>query len=62
MKHHGTSSYSMDMAPMDVASVNGCVYAYTTFSRKGGAAIVKGVRKNSEFPFVLATSHSGSKK
>jgi hypothetical protein len=28
-------------------------YMHTTFSRKGGAAIVNGVRKNSEFPFVL---------
>ena len=39
--------------PMDVQSINGCVYAYYFRSRKGGAAIVKGVRKKSEFPYVL---------
>ena len=38
---------------MDVASVNGCVYAYYFRSRRGGAVIVKGVRKKSEFPHVL---------
>ena len=39
--------------PMDVPSINGCVYAYYFRSRKGGAAIVKGVRKKSDFPKVL---------
>jgi hypothetical protein len=39
--------------PMDVPSINGCVYAYYFRSRKGGAAIVKGVRKKSDFPHVL---------
>ena len=38
---------------MDVPSINGCVYAYYFRSRKGGAAIVKGARKKSDFPHVL---------